>query len=176
MRAPEDTYQNKEPATEAQIEAAARAQRIVYVLGLGTELLIVVCRPQRCALACSVATAAFSCVAALLALELPLLSRLPLCPVRLTCRNNDNENIVPGLAATWGSLLCIFILVGNTDDRAYDHATAHIVLVSLFCAARFAHTLTYSAALSRPRGASYGVGLACTLGMLINGIVAAFRL
>ena len=89
--------------------------------------------------------------------------------------NNDLENLVPGLIVAWAALIIILPLV-LSDARAEDHAIAHTVLICVFTVARIGHSVVYALKISTMRSVMYGLGLATVLGMLLNAIVAAFRL
>lgn len=94
---------------------------------------------------------------------------------RLPYRNNDNENVVPGLIVAWASLICLFLLSQAPDGRLHEHTNAHIVLVSVFATARFLHTYFYTKKKGGPRSCVYGLGLAAIISMALNGIIASFR-
>lgn len=87
--------------------------------------------------------------------------------------NNDLENIPYTMILAWGSLFCIYF----GDDAAIrdQQALSHIVLYSLFVAARFGHTITYAKAWAYPRSLVWLFGWMCSFAIGINGAVASFR-
>ncbi|GMI28301.1 hypothetical protein TeGR_g5851, partial [Tetraparma gracilis] len=77
---------------------------------------------------------------------------------------NDHENIPITLILAFGGLL------------ANPNAAVHCALVGGFTLSRLAHTFFFYKALQPWRAIAYGAGLTCTLGLALNGVVAAFRM
>ncbi len=84
--------------------------------------------------------------------------------------NNDAENVPYALIAAWASLFCMMPLTGSEEIYI-----THSVLVITFGVMRIGHTIAYRFALSYLRSGFWIFGVFATIGMIINGIVASFR-
>ena len=84
--------------------------------------------------------------------------------------NNDLENIPYTLALCWGAVVCI---LGNAKGPLKGLVVAHILFMTLFTIGRIGHTIAYIKMLSYPRTIFWLFGLLSTLGIIINGIIAA---
>ena len=85
--------------------------------------------------------------------------------------NNDAENIPYTLIAAWASLLCMKPLTGSQTDIYVTHS----VMIITFAVMRIGHTIAYRFALSYLRSGFWIFGVFATIGMIVNAIVASFR-
>ena len=84
--------------------------------------------------------------------------------------NNDLENIPYTLVLCWGAVICI---LNNYKGPLKGLVVTHIIFMTLFVVCRIGHTISYLNKLSYPRTIFWLFGLLSTVGIIINGIIAA---
>ena len=83
--------------------------------------------------------------------------------------NNVLDNLLFTMILSWVSLIHIaFSLKGA-------HRTTHIILFSLIIAMRVARTITNMFKVSTAKFILWVIGILCSFGTAINGVVASFR-
>ena len=84
--------------------------------------------------------------------------------------NNDLENIPYTLVLCWGAVVCI---ISNAKGPSKGLVVTHILFMTIFVVCRIGHTISYLNKLSYPRTIFWLFGLLSTVGIIINGIIAA---